>query len=226
MSPEKSRERRWFAYLLGNSISEEAEEVEREMAESPKEAEAFQNAFELAGRWARSAEAGQPVDLEALTSRLEGAGYGEEYPVSYWQRLRRLPFQAGPWAAAALLILALSQVSFSFSIGDATFAWGLEAMEDQAGANEFASSSVEDRLSAVERLAVEHDELLEAVAYGTLTLERDLNDTVAHLLRNQQVEAHTRRQDMERLWLLSGADTRGGAVWETGAVVPTVYRER
>ena len=226
MSSEKSREQRWFAYLLGDSTAGEAQEVEREMAESPKEADEFRNAFETVGGWARSAEAGQPVDLEALTSRLEGARFGEEYPASNWQRLRRLPFQAGPWAAAALLILALSQVSFSFSIGDATFAWGLEAADDQEGAGEFALSAVEDRLGAVEGLAVEHDELLEAVAYETLTLGRDLNDTVAHLLRNQQVEAHTRRQDMERLWLLSGAETRGGAVWDPGAVVPTVYTER
>lgn len=226
MSSDKGREQRWFAYLLGDLISEEAQEVEREMADSPKEAEEFRNAFAVVGGWARSAETGQPVDFEALTSRLEGAGFGEEYPATYWQRLRRLPFQAGPWAAAALLILALSQVSFSFSIGDATFAWGLEAMEDQAGANEFALSSVEDRLRAVEGLALEHDALLEAVAYETLTLERDLNNTVAHLLRNQQVEAHTRRQDMERLWLLSGAETRGGGAWDSGAVVPTVYRER
>lgn len=194
MNPNDDLRTRWLAYLLGDLEPDDAARVEAEMRADPAQAEEVKRFFEATTDWAKRPVAEAPIDMTELAARTRGAadarvGRG---------RLRR----AWPWAAvaaAALLVAALSQVSFSVQLGGASFAWGnppqteavIELESEISALNESYAALATDNL----RLYTGFEEFMISLQQ----LETQLQVATAELARNQEREAHTRYADMQRL---------------------------
>ena len=119
MNPSDDQTTRWLAYLLGELEHGDAARVEAEMRDDPAKAEEVRRFFEATTDWAKRPVPESPIDMAELASRTRGAagvGAGRARFRTAW-----------PWAAvtaAALLIAALSQTSFSVQLGGAALAWG------------------------------------------------------------------------------------------------------
>ncbi len=190
----------WFAYFLGELPEAERGRVEEEMAVAPEEAEEVRRAVEAATAWAQQPESYEPLALDAVIQD------GRVTPFA------RPPAARAPrwfWAAAAaaLVVLAVSQTRFSVTMGDTTFAWGRPA----ATSTTDTLVALAAKLAEVESKHAKTEELVASVAERTLAVE----ESAAQLAYNQQVEAETRYQDMATLiQRLSGGDEMASAVFE------------
>lgn len=215
MTPMDDRSIRWIAHLMGELTPEEHAEVEQEMRENPEEAVELRGAFDGITQWAKQPVAHEAIDLNALTAEVQ-------IPASKGRRV------VWPWAlAAALLLVALVQGSFSFKIGDSTIAWG----QSDDSAQEIAD--LEGRITALtgfqERLAKDSLELYAAVGEATNslnTLEAELRIATTELASAQRQEAAVRHGDMRQLLELI-VETRAALSYggEFGAV-PAGYAGR
>lgn len=189
MTTPKDDEQRWFAHFLGDE--------EDASAETKSEAEAARRTVEELRAWATA-----PVPYLSVDPAF----------VAHPGRPARLR-TAWPWAmAAALIVIALGQVNFSFQVGDAVIAWGGTAPVPSRD----AATGLADRLADLERAQAETLELLDAMAVKTMIIERELRNAAIALAHNQRVEAQTRLRDMEQLVRYSAAG---------GVFLPVGYNE-
>jgi hypothetical protein len=134
--------------------------------------------------WAQTPEEHAPFDVgqmlrrERQTPRLQG-----------W----RLPLSL---AAAATFIFALSQTQFTLEVGGMKLGWGTVAAPADTGT---LAAAVEENRAAAAELAQQ----VQALAERDTALESGLQQAVAQLLENQQVEALARYNDVQQLLQLS-----------------------
>ena len=190
----------WFAYFLGDLPESERGRVEEELAASPEEAEEVRRAVEAASAWAQQAEPYEPIALDALIQ--DGRVVPFVRPAA-----ARVPRWLWASAAAAMILLALSQTRFSVTMGDTTLAWGRPATTSTPGNLDALAA----KLAEVESKHLKTEELIATVAERTLAVE----ESAVELAYNQQVEAETRYQDMATLiQRLSGGEEMASALYE------------
>ena len=199
MPIDEDRESRWFACLLGDVTEEERLEIEAEMEDAPEEAAHVRQLFEAVSGWAHEPVPHTPVDFSQFPQPADYA-VPDPAPASPIRRLARVPLQPWFWAAAALFLLALTQVQFTISFGDATLAWGQPLELPQT--DEAATGELEERLAIIEDWALDSDEFLQAVALCTMDIEEGLEFATTELARTQRIEAQTRYNESQRLWQL------------------------
>ncbi|MCH8205174.1 MAG: hypothetical protein IID09_08410, partial [Candidatus Hydrogenedentes bacterium] len=194
MNPNDDQTTRWLAYLLGDLEPGDAARVEAEMRDDPSKAEEVRKFFEATTDWAKRPVADAPINMDELAARTRDAAN---------VRVGRARFRAAwPWAAVAaavLLVVALSQASFSMQLGGATLAWGNPPQTQ-------AVTQLEGKISALNEsyaeLATDNLRLyngFEEFMISLQQLETQLQVATAELARNQQREAYTRYADMQRL---------------------------
>jgi hypothetical protein len=189
MTNHEQREQRWIAYFLGEGDPVERRRTEQELREAPEEAERIRVLCTAVTQWAQEEVPPSPLALSELpVGDLEFQRAKKQRTSAMWKAL--------PWAAAAVFLLALSQVSFSVTMGDTTFAWGA------GGAPQTADPAIATRLATLETASAEANELASAVALRTMNLETELRDTAAELAQNQRLESEVRYRDMARLLTL------------------------
>lgn len=191
MEPNAERDQRWMAYFLNECDPSERAQIETELRDHPKEAEAARRVCDEIRAWAAEGVEAAPFEVELAYADNPTANGTNIVPFH-----RRATRRVWPWAVAAMFLLALSQISFTLSLGDSTLSWGqpVPVIVDD--------SKQLERLQALETTAMETTEFVEALAQQTVALEDELQQTAAELVLTQQVETQTRYRDMERLMQL------------------------
>lgn len=188
MEPNAERDQRWMAYFLDECDPSERPQIEAEMRDHPKEAEAARLVCEEIRAWAAEKVEASPFNVEDAY-----AENPEEIDTRPTKFRLSAPRRIWPWAVAAMFLLALSQISFSVSLGDSTLSWG------QPVAVNVSDPKQLERLEALENTAMQTTDYVESLALQTVALEEELQRTATELVLFQQVETQTRYRDMERL---------------------------
>ena len=221
MNPNDDQTTRWLAYLLGDLESDEATSVEAEMRADPDKAEEVKRFFEDTIEWAKRPVSAAPINMTELAARTRGATDA---------RIRRARFStAWPWAAvaaAALLVVALSQTSFSMQLGGATLAWG---DPPQTKAVVRLESEISTLNESYAELAADNHRLYDGFEEFVLSLqnlETQLQVATTELARNQQRESQTRYADMERMLQITQQTRAALAYGNDPAAVQASYNGR
>lgn len=202
MNHDDTQRERWLAYLLGETKPEDAARIEAEMAEAPEEARALKKGLAAARGWASEPAEHSPVVMETLLAA-EPASVAQ----SRWAR-------RWPWAVAAgLLLIALTQLSFTVSVGDTSLAWGTNAEDSEREALTEQVADLQIRYSALADAANESADFLGVAAYRINTLEQDLSHATTELARNQRAETRARYMDVQRILELTGHRDVEVAAW-------------
>lgn len=135
--------------------------------------------------WAEGAEDYIPFDASALP---------EPKSPRAWNGWRA----AATLAAAAMFVFALSQTSFTLSVGDTTLQWGAEAQGDP---DELTSvlAEAQARDASIERSLAVHAEAINAIALDNALLAESLQTTAYQLAQRQELESAARVYDMQHL---------------------------
>lgn len=144
--------------------------------------------------WANEPVAGPPLDMAALAASIEAeksleAAAGFSSPAAPGRRRWSPPALAWNLAAAALLLLAFSQTSFTLRIGDSRWQWGRQSADARpvAQANPPAAA-LDDHEAWLADLADQNQQLAKAVAQSH-----------EQLAAWQKTESTTRYDDVARL---------------------------
>jgi hypothetical protein len=201
MNPKEEREQRWFAYFLGEVSREEMESIEEELRASPKEAEEYEEFIQSLSQWAKEPVPYQPIHMKGLG--IEPIRFKDRRKDRSSPAKQRLFPTAGKWfwglAAAALLIFAFSQLSFSINFGNTTIKWGRAPDTEQIKQITRELSLVNDQLKKVSEASAENKGYIQTVAMKNLMLENDLQNAVNQLVYYQQIETRTRYNDVQKL---------------------------
>lgn len=106
--------------------------------------------------------------------------------------------------AASILLLALTQLQFSVSVGDSAFSWGMDANRDvpempaQVEPNLTATSLIK-RVEVLEQAASEMGSAVEALALQDTRLAESFKQNTLELAHYQRVESQARLRDMQQL---------------------------
>lgn len=191
MTPTPEQEHRWMSYFLDECDAKERDAIAEEIRKYPEEAEAVRMLCTQVRTWAKEEVDTAPLDLSQV--------YAND--VQHLSLFRRATRSALPWAAAALFVFALSQVSFSVSFGDNVFAWG-----QQPALETTDTDALIERLHALEAATTETGEFVEAIAQQTLALQDNLEETATELSIKQEMESIARYRDIERLINMSSLE--------------------
>ena len=134
-------------------------------------------------RWANDTGGYQPLDSTQIAMPIRRSLYG------WWT--------AATLAAAAMVVFALAQVSFSVSLGDATLQWGESSDNHSALAGQLAEA--ESRIAQFERQLSTHAEAISSVAAQNVLLGESLHVTAVELAQRQELESAARVIDMQNL---------------------------
>jgi len=162
--------------------------------------------LEGARAWCEDVMGYAPLDVDALVAKARRAPAAK--PGRWVWRV------SVPMAAAAVLLLAFSQVRFTVSFGDTTFVWGRTAVESLEDTPLDASSEVVEalavmagRLNALEAAALEQNSQLARLAQYVARSERDWQRVANGLAQRQNMETFTRYRDVEKLIRLASGDS-------------------
>ncbi len=134
-------------------------------------------------RWANDTSGYRPLDTTELA-------FPARRSLNGWRTAATL-------AAAAMVLLALAQVSFSVSLGDATLQWGESNDERSALAAQLAEA--ESRIAQFENQLSTHAEAINTVAAQNVLLGESLHVTAVELAQRQELESAARVYDMQNL---------------------------
>jgi len=202
MNHDDMQRERWLAYLLGETEPEDAARIEAEMVEAPDEAHALKEGIEAVRGWAAEPVEHSPVAMKTLLAAEPASG-----AQSRWAR-------RWPWAVAAgLILVALTQLSFTVTVGNTSLAWGTNAEDGDRAVLTEQVADLEVRYRALANAANESAEFLGVAAYRINTLERDLSRTAEELARNQRAETRARYADVQRILELTGHRDMEVAAW-------------
>lgn len=197
MNQENDREKRWLAYHLGESAPGEREKIEQEFKTSPKEAEDFKRFILELTAWAKEEVPHTPLLLEDL-------GIDPSYEKG---KTPRIGFFPAKWfwgfAAAALILFALSQTSFSIRMGDFVISWGRDADGNQVSQLSKNLSLLSEDVRLLRQNAIENQTRIQNVALRNTLLERNIQTAFTQLVYNQQLETRARYNDLQKLLRIS-----------------------
>jgi hypothetical protein len=135
-------------------------------------------------RWANDSAGYQPFDPAMLAT-------SPKRDTVRWRAAATL-------AAAAMFLFALSQVSFTISMGDTTLQWGtIVANESDELSVQLAET--ESRIALFENQLSTHVEAINTVAAQNAMLGESLNATAIELVQRQEMESAARIYDMRNL---------------------------
>lgn len=218
MALENDREQRWFAYLLGEVAAEEGARIEAEMKAAPEEAAELKQLFESLAAWGRAPQPYQPLRVQDLDLGEALSDAPQDTPSH--TRKRAILMRPWPWAVAAMFLLAASQVSFTFTLGDATVSWGRQEHAQETTTPDSVDPNITQRLEALEQHAVETGELVETVATTTLLLQDWLETTANELGYIQRAETQARYRDTQRLFQLFSQGPFSEPEWTQASYSP------
>jgi len=189
METDKNREERWYAYLLGDLGDTEARDVEAEMASYPKEAAEVRRAFKDTNSWAKEGVGYVPFDASVIPSHEEEVAETVGHRKTLWLRPASL-------VAAAVLLLALTQVQFTISNGDTSFTWGSDdATETPVTAND----KLMPRLDSLEQAITSFENAIQALDERDSLLVEQFERNALDLARTQRLESQARLRDMDEI---------------------------
>lgn len=134
-------------------------------------------------RWANDTGGYRPLDTADLAVPVRRRLHG-------WRTAATL-------AAAAMVVFAMSQVSFSVSLGGATFRWGVSNEDNAAMSAQLAEA--ESRIAQFEHQLSTHAEAINTVAAQNVLLGESLQVTAVELAQRQELESAARVYDMQNL---------------------------
>jgi len=135
-------------------------------------------------RWANDTSGYRPFDATMLSTP-------PKRRIARWRA-------AATFAAAAMFLFALSQVSFTISMGGATLQWGtIVANESEELSTQLAET--ETRIALFEDQLSTHVDAINTVAAQNAILGESLNATAIELVQRQELESAARIYDMQHL---------------------------
>lgn len=204
MEKQENRVERWIAYFLGDLDAANAAVVEAKMKAMPEEALEIQNTVEGIRAWSSEPVPHLPLDMDDLG--IEQLTHRPERTSASGMRFRMSSFwvRSGMLVAASVMLLALTQVQFSLSLGDSTFSWGMDENRDviayPAQAElEAAATSLVSRIELLERAASEMEDAVEALAFQDSMMAEWFKQNTLELARYQRLESKARLRDMQRM---------------------------
>ena len=139
-------------------------------------------------RWANDAAGYRPLDTDALAvltpPNRRTAGV-------VWKAV-------AAFAAAAVFLFALAQVSFTVTLGDATLRWGTSATTD-VGTLSTQLMTAEGHIAQLSQQLSTHAEAINTVAAQNVLLSDSLQTTAIELVQRQELESAARVYDMQHL---------------------------
>jgi hypothetical protein len=214
METENNREERWYAYLLGDTDAVESQKVEAEMRAHPEEAAEARHAFEQLHAWSAEPVEYEPFDLSSVPHK-DAVQIQSEFGIK--RRKRWAWLRPNPLIAAAVLLLALTQVQFSISAGGNTFAWGNNPVAESPVQNDVEMVS---RLETLEKAATEIESAIEVLGVRDSVMAERFEQDTTQLARNQQLESQARLRDMHRMMLWTEYPNENEDEWLQQAVLP------
>lgn len=192
MSTNDPRDERWIAYLLGECEPDEREKIEAEMRAIPDEAARVRALVEGVSDWVGEPTPYSPVDLEELERRLDvGTLTGSSKRWRLWAPLA---------VAAALVVVALTQVQFTVEWGDTALHWGQETPDVETAMNTAQLDTLAQRIGELEQAALETNRYIEALAIQDLVLDDQLRNATTRLAHGQRMTA----QSVQDAFVLAG----------------------
>lgn len=202
MKLDDTKHEQWLAYLLGELEQDEAARVEVEMANAPEKAQAFKERLVQVRAWTK-----EPVEHTPLNTDAFFPETATPLTRSHWAR-------QWPWAVAAgLVLIALTQLSVSLTVGNTSLAWGTPAQDSEDAALAQHAEELEGRLKTLESAAIESTNLLRRTTFKISTLEQGLVRATEQLALNQQAETRARYADVQRILELTGHRDLALASW-------------
>lgn len=198
MIPDDDRTTQWIACLLGDLPPEATRQVEQEMRDDPEKAEEIKQLLGAVTDWAKRPGEHVAIDLEELANRTRAAE---------GIRRRRPPFRTlWPWAlAASILIVAMTQATFSIQVGDAVLHWGGNSEAHRIDLLKEDIATLSKAYAVANEEKAEFAVLLDALVAQTLELEANLQYATSELAQRQLEESRIRYIDMQRLLELTNS---------------------
>lgn len=186
MRPTNEQQDRWIAYFLGETPERDRATIEVEMAAHPEAVAELRSVVDAASGWAKAPVSAAESDV--VLYRANGSAR------------RSRPWYALPigLAAAAALVLAVSQAKFTVSFGDTKLSWGASAPLETAP---IESSSA---FAALQERNTNLGEIVEVLAVQTALLQENFDSATNELAYTQYVDRQTRYQEMQQLLQLAG----------------------
>jgi hypothetical protein len=193
----KDHENKILTHILGETTDKDRTEMEAELRTRPQDTADYERLVEGVRAWAK-----EPVDVPPLRFEdLEAAAKADAGSIT---RVHDVPrparaLRAWAWAmaAAALLLFALSQVSFQVRFGASELNWGKRT---SLPANTNANLAQLSREIADCRKALEENaQRIQSVALQGQLFEQEARIATERLVRLQQAESQTRFQDVSKL---------------------------
>jgi hypothetical protein len=214
MDTDNNREERWYAYFLGDLNANEALEVEAEMRAHPETAAEARTAFEQLQAWSAEPVPYEPFNLNAVSHK-DVLQFQSEYGIK--RRKRWAWLRPTPLIAAAVLLLALTQVQFTISAGGNTFTWGQKPVAESPVQEDTEMAS---RLETLEQAAAEIGSAIEELEVRDSIMVEQFEHNASELARNQQLESQARLRDMQRMMWWTEYPNEKEEAWLQQAVLP------
>ncbi|MBN1545509.1 MAG: hypothetical protein JW902_02500 [Syntrophaceae bacterium] len=206
MSEKDDRTRRWMAYFLDEVPPEQRPQIEAELRAAPEEAAEVLDFMEQIADWAKEPVPYTPLDLNDPQFNAEFGRKSRRFvPLTFAWPLR--------WVAVAIVLLALTQLNFSITVGDKTLRWGSPLTRSDVSRLNAKIACLETELQQVQQDTAQTQTDCQTVALKNLMLEKEFRLTTAQLARNQQIETVTRYRDTQNLIRLAGYDNPAGVTW-------------
>jgi hypothetical protein len=129
---------------------------------------------------------------------------GGETRAGRFRRLRPSFALASTLAAAALLVLALTQAQFSVVRGEKAFHWGRATSEGESTQRDSELAALNERISFLEQAAQKTTVQIRSLALQDLLLEEAFRNAATRLAQNQEAVVRSWHRDVGDLVRLTG----------------------
>ena len=198
MNNERNGDDRILARILGEAAEQDRAEIEAELRARPEIAAEYERLVEEVRAWAKEPVNATPLCVEELVKAAAARRDKSAPEAQMVPRPSRLRGWVWAVAAAALLLFALSQVSFQIRFGQSELNWGKRSPGLPPGMSADLTQ-LSREISECRKAIQDNARQIQTVALQGRAFEEEARVATERLTRLQQAETQTRYRDVAKL---------------------------